>query len=90
MKLDDAISIGKECGLNTLEEAVNNILHWSDMCLFTIEEIDELVEEAKDIGIEFHNIPGCGLAMINGRCYICDKLSKLQETAKWKELVKDD
>jgi hypothetical protein len=60
------------------------------MCLFTIEEIDELVEEAKDIGIEFHNIPGCGLAMINGRCYICDKLSKLQETAKWKELVKDD
>ena len=89
MKLSDAISIGKECGLNTPEEAVNNILHWSEMCLFTVEEIDELVEEAKAIGIEFHNISGCGLAMINGRCYVCDKLNKLYETSG-REMVKND
>lgn len=80
MKLNNAISIGQACGLNTPEEAVNNMLIHYHQFMIEVEyekEMNELITEAELLGIKFHDIPGCGLAMINGRCYICDKLSEL-------------
>jgi len=72
MKLEDAIRLGKECGLERIEECVNNVLahatqlfHWPEMK----REIDELIEEAKRAGVKF--CPECGMAMVDGKCYVC-------------------
>lgn len=73
MKLSQAIELGKECGLETPAECVNNVL-MHVMNLFDYYRIDKEVEELKieanDSGIEFHQ---CGLAMLNGSCYMCEK-----------------
>jgi len=80
MKLDYAIHIGDVCGLSTPEEAVNNILIHYQQFMTEDEherEMTELMTEAELLGIKFHDVPGCGLAMINGRCYICDKMEDI-------------
>ena len=49
MKLINAISLGHECGMETIEECYNNVSHASTM-LFEYDEIgDQLVELENDI-----------------------------------------
>lgn len=80
MKLEAARELGKECGLQEDPEFVNNILlHGAN--LFKYEDIDkefkELIDDAKKKGIKFCN--ECGAAMIDDKCYMCEKFSHLVE-----------
>jgi hypothetical protein len=81
MKLKDAIDIGKDCGLGTLPEAVNNVLAHQDLLLGHMpdpaKEVRDLIGEAEAAGVQFHD--QCGLAMLNGRCYMCEKFQDLFE-----------
>ena len=80
MKLDKATLIGKECGLENVAEYVNNIMiHCTSLFPYTEmeKELDELVDEAKAQGVQFHS---CGLAMLDGKCYMCEKLNLALKT----------
>lgn len=84
MKLKNAIELGRDCGLETSEEAVNNILV-HDTMLFVYdnirEEEAELLKEAREAGIQFCH---CGLAKFSDDgddCYICKKFKKLDREA---------
>jgi len=79
MKLKEAIEIGRNCGLETPVESVNNILI-HDTMLFPYDRIPEeeaeLIKEAKEQGIQFCH---CGLAKFetDGEdCYMCKKFGK--------------
>ncbi len=76
MKLKEAIEFGQDCGLESPEECVNNILVHSTMIFLydhIREEENELKKEAKAAGIQFHK---CGMAMKDGKCYMCENFSK--------------
>ncbi|RLG42593.1 MAG: hypothetical protein DRO05_00520 [Thermoproteota archaeon] len=77
MKLKEAIELGKALGLETPEEAINNVLMHS-LNLFKYEDIPkelrELIADAKKQGIKF--CPVCGAAMIDGKCYMKDLTHK--------------
>jgi len=77
MKLEAAREFGKELGLKSDAEYVNNItLH--TLSLFGYDDFDkelrELIEDAKKAGIKFHK---CGMAMIDDKCYMCEKFTHL-------------
>ncbi len=85
MTLKEAGVLGRECGLETDAECVNNIILHASM-LFRWdrigEEIDELIADAKANGVRFSKV--CGDAILNGDnedepCYICKKLVKASE-----------
>jgi len=83
MKLEEAIRIGKELGLKSPEECVNNILiHCLNLFYYPDipKEINELIQDAKEHGIEF--CPICGAAMINGECYMRDLTHKKEGEEK--------
>jgi hypothetical protein len=72
MKLQDAIELGKECGLVSPHEAVNNVILHS-MSLFEYKDIQreeaELLTEAASAGVLFCS--ECGLAMGEQGCLSC-------------------
>ena len=76
MRLEKAMEIGHECGLETPEECVNNVLFHADM-LFSYndmkKELVELIEDAKQHGIML--CEKCGYAMFKDRCYMCEQFS---------------
>jgi tRNA(Ile)-lysidine synthase TilS/MesJ len=82
MKLMQAIDLGQYCGLESPEESVNNILIHSTMMYpyeHIREEEDELIKEAKEVGIQFCH---CGLAKFandGDDCYICKKFRNLRK-----------
>jgi len=66
MKLEEAIRIGKELGLKTPEECVNNILvHLSNFFRYTDipREVDELIRDAMEHGIKFCSVRGAVYAI---------------------------
>lgn len=84
MKLKDAIELGRDCGLETPEESVNNVLVHSTMMFpygETAKEEAELLKESADAGVLFCR---CGLAKFaddGDDCYICKKFKKLNREA---------
>ena len=76
MKLEAAREFGKECGMQEDAEFVNNIMLHS-INLFGYGDIDkelkELIDDAKQHGIKFCEM--CGAAMINDKCYMCEKFA---------------
>jgi len=83
MKLKEAMELGKVLGLETPEEAVNNILIHS-LNLFKYEdipkELHELIADAKKQGIKFCLV--CGAAMIDRECYMKDLTHKEEKEKK--------
>jgi len=66
MKLEEAIRIGKELGLKTPEECVNNILvHLSNFFRYADipKEVDELIKDAIEHGIKFCSVRGAVYAI---------------------------
>jgi len=72
MKLKEAIELGKSCGIETIEESINNVLFHSGQ-LFPYdkisENVSELKEEAKSVGIRF--CQKCSYAILNEKCHFC-------------------
>ena len=88
MKLKEAVKFGQDCGLETPEESVNNVLVHSTM-IFAYDHIHEeeaeLIKEAKESGIQFCH---CGLAKFaddGDDCYICQKLRSVKHEHKLEE-----
>lgn len=83
MKLSIAREIGKECGLESDAECVNNILiHAMNMFEYSkIEEEEaELITDARNHGVRFSHV--CGDAVLNGDrdedlCYMCQGLNNV-------------
>jgi len=75
MNLEQAKAFGKELGLETDAECINNIILHA-VNLFGYGDIDkelkELIDDAKKNGIKFHE---CGMAMIDDKCYMCEKFT---------------
>ncbi len=84
MKLDAARAIGRDMGLETDAECINNMfLH--AMCIFPYDvlgaELNELFEDAKLQGVRFSKV--CGDAVLEDEsedelCYTCKKLEALK------------
>jgi len=81
MKLKIARKIGVEWGMRSDAEYVNNIIHSASIMFPYAEidkELDELIEEAKIVGLKQCN---CGMFMNSDDediCYICKKFNKLK------------
>jgi hypothetical protein len=79
MYLKDALKLGEDCGLYSLPEAINNVLIHSPS-LFEYSKLQseeaELLAEARAAGVTFHE---CGMAMLDGHCYMCDKMVNLDD-----------
>ena len=83
MKYQEAVQIGKECGLSEPAEYVNNIiLHAGN--LFSYEdysqELKELREEATAQGVLFSTVCGDAVLTKEGMdraCYICSKIHEI-------------